>query len=883
MSSGPAGTVTFLFTDIEDSTTLWECRPHAMRRALDRHNTLLTEAVGRHGGRVFKTMGDAFCVVFADACAALQAALDSQAALQAEAWDDECPLRVRMALHSDAAEEQNGDYFGAALGRVSRLLSAAHGGQVLLSLRAVSACEALPEQVHLRDLGAHRLRGLTSPERIFQVLHPALRDDLPPLRSLNAFSHNLPAPLTSFVGREREMAELTALLAQASLVTLTGSGGCGKTRLALHVAQELVEVYSGGVWLVELASLSDPGLLPQAVAAAIGAREEPARPLAETLADVLRPRVLLLVLDNCEHLVDACARLAETLLRRCPGLRILATSQEALGVGGERSWRVPSLTLPDARDVQAPEQLAQNEAVRLFVERVALGRPGFAVTAQNAVAIAEICWRLDGIPLAIELAAARIGVLSVERLASRLHDRFRLLTKGSRSVLPRHQTLQATIDWSYQLLTEAERLVLGRLSVFAAGWTLEAAEEVCAGGEVAAEQVTEVLFRLVDKSLVVVDGGTEGEVRYRLLETIRQYGGERLAALDEAALVRRRHYEWALTWARDADGRLLSAEQAGALDGLEQERDNLRTALEWASTAGDAEELRLAAALWRFWFFRGHLREGRERLAHALTRAPEGLWADRARALTGLGVFAYFQGDLPDAGVRCTQSLALAREAGDRWSVAVSLSVLGIPVYLGGDYDRARELLEESLALAGELEDGWLTAVALSNLGSLAFYQGEYTRATELLTGSITQGRQVGEKWGLFNSLYTLSLVALSQRDAAGAGAHLREGLTLCRELGYRPGVAACLQGLAGVWGAGGRVLDAARLLGAGDALLETSGAALPPALAVAYPRTVEALRTALGEDAFAAARAEGHALPSEQAVRMAMVEEESDSASAWV
>ncbi|MBV9852517.1 MAG: tetratricopeptide repeat protein [Armatimonadetes bacterium] len=878
MSLAPAGIVTFLFTDIEDSISLWECRPQAMRRALDRHNALLADAVSRHGGRVFKTMGDAFCAVFAGACEALRAAVEAQAALQAEAWEAECPLRVRMALHTGAAEERDGDYFGASLGRVSRLLSAAHGGQVLLSLAAAEACEALPDGVTLRDLGTHRLRGLAQPERILQVVRLGLRDDFPPLRSLNAFSHNLPAPLTSFIGREREMTEVKGLLARSPLLTLTGSGGCGKTRLALEVAADLVEAYPEGVWLVELAALTDSRLTPQAVAAAVGVREEPGRPLTETLAGALQPRSLLLVLDNCEHLLDACAALAAFLLGRCPRLRILATSQEALGVGGERAWRVPSLALPDQVTPRASDSLAQNESVRLFADRAALGQPGFALTAQNVSGVVQICRQLDGIPLAIELAAARVGVLPVDRLASRLSDSFRLLTRGSRTVLPRHQTLQATMDWSYALLTETERAVLCRLSVFAGGWTLEVAEQVCADDSVPPDEATEALFRLADKSLVVVEDDAEGGGRCRLLETIRQYGGERLVALNEAPAMRRRHYDWALAWARDSDARLLSAEQAEALGRLQREQDNLRAALEWAATDGTpAEELRLASVLWRFWFFRGHLSEGRDRLARALARpqgaGPEDLRAERARALTGRGVFAYFQGDLADAAFQCAQSLALAREVGDRWAVAVSLSVLGIPVYLGGDYAQARVLLEESLALARELEDAWLTVVALSNLGSLAFYQGDHTRATTLLAESIALARAVGEKWSLFNSLYTLSLVALGQGDAGEAGAHLREGLALCRELGYQPGVAACLQGLASVWGAQGRVRDAARLLGAGEALLNTLGAALPPALAAGYPQTVAALHTALGEEAFTAARAEGAALPTEQAVQAALAE----------
>ncbi|HZO88686.1 MAG TPA: adenylate/guanylate cyclase domain-containing protein, partial [Chthonomonadaceae bacterium] len=462
-----SGTLTFLFTDIEGSTRLWEQHPEAMRSALARHDVLLQEAIEQHSGHVFKTIGDAFCAAFDAAPSALAAALSAQRALASEDWQAPIRLRVRMALHTGAAEARGGDYFGPPLNRVARMLAAGHGGQVLLSQAACDLLgDALPEGVSLRDLGRHRLRDLQQSEHLYQLLHPNLPADFPPLRSLEAFAHNLPVQLTSFIGREKEMEEIKRLLSTAHLLTLTGSGGCGKTRLALQVAADRVEEYADGVWLVELAAIADLGLVPQTVAVALGVSEEPNRPLGETLANYLRPKSLLLVLDNCEHLLTACAQLADTLLRTCPKVRILASSREGLGLLGEALYHVPSLSLPDEKRLPTLEQLSQYEAVRLFVERAVLSRPDFAVTAQNAASVVQICSRLDGIPLAIELAAARARALAVEQLAQRLDDRFRLLTGGSRTALPRQQTLRALIDWSYDLLSEAERTLLRRLSVF---------------------------------------------------------------------------------------------------------------------------------------------------------------------------------------------------------------------------------------------------------------------------------------------------------------------------------------------------------------------------------------------------------------------------------
>ena len=508
MRQPPTGTVTFLFTDIEGSTKLWEQHPDSMRPALARHDHLLRQSIEANNGYVFKTMGDAFCAAFATAPEAVQAALTAQRLLTAEVWETETSLRVRMALHTGIAEERDGDYFGQALNRVARLLATGHGGQTLLSGATQELTrDHLPLAASLLDLGQRRLKDLGRPEIVFQLRHPALSADFPPLRSLDNpdLPNNLPLQVASFIGREKETTDVKFLLAKTRLLTLTGSGGSGKTRLALQVAADLLDQYFDGVWLVELATLSDPALVPQAVADVLGVQEQVGQAITRTLKDALYSKSLLLVLDNCEHLVAACASLAADLLGNCPHVHLLSTSREPLNIAGEQTFRVPSLSLPDPKQTQTVETVSQYEAVRLFIERVQAVQPSFMVTNTNAPAVAQVCWRLDGIPLAIELAAARVRSLSVEDVNTRLDNRFRLLTGGARNSLPRQQTLRALIDWSYDLLTEAEKTLLRRLSVFAGGWTLPAAEAVGVGKDaanagVAGWEVVDLLTSLVDKS-----------------------------------------------------------------------------------------------------------------------------------------------------------------------------------------------------------------------------------------------------------------------------------------------------------------------------------------------------------------------------------------------
>lgn len=482
----PTGTVTFLFTDIEGSTTHWDLYPEAMRPALARHDAILNAALAANQGHAFKKIGDAFCAVFETVPDAFQAALDAQRALHTEPWEGLPPggLRIRMALHTGAADLRDNDYFGPPLNRVARLLSIGHGGQILLSQVTYELVrDQLPQDVTLKDMGQRRLRDLQRPEHVYLALHPGLPADFPELKSLEHLSNNLPQQVTSFIGREQEMAEVKGLLARTRLLTLTGAGGAGKTRLSLQVAADLLQGGGDGVWFVELAALADPNLVPQTVAQALGVREEPGRTILDTLVDYLKSRKLLLLLDNCEHVLNATAQLADTILRACPDVQILATSREGLNIPGETTYRIPSLSLPDPEQTPTPENLSQCEAVRLFVERAQAAQPSFRVNPHNAPAVAQICHRLDGIPLAIELAAARVRALPIEQIAAGLDDRFRLLTGGSRTALPRQQTLRALIDWSYDLLSPEERTLLRRLSVFAGGWTLEAAEAVCADPE----------------------------------------------------------------------------------------------------------------------------------------------------------------------------------------------------------------------------------------------------------------------------------------------------------------------------------------------------------------------------------------------------------------
>lgn len=685
--------------------------------------------------------------------------------------------------------------------------------------------------------------------------------------------HNLPRQLTSFIGRDREMAEVKRLLSTAYLVTLTGTGGAGKTRLALQVSADLVDKYPDGVWFVELAPLSDPALVEKAVASALDVPEQPGRHLHETLARALPGKHLLLVLDNCEHLLSACRDLADTLLRACPHLRILATSREALGVDGEVTYRVPSLQLPDLHRLPPPRTLAEYEAIRLFAERAALGQPGFLLTASNAAPVAQICHRLDGIPLAIEFAAARVKVLSVDQIAARLDDRFRLLTAGTRKTLPRHQTLRATMDWSYDLLSEQEQTVLRRLSVFAGGWTLEAAEAVCSGDGVEPSNILDLLTQLVDKSLVVAET-RDGEARYRLLETVRQYALNRLQASGEADDVRRRHRDWYQALAEQAHPEMFRGQRLELwLERLETEHDNLRAALQWSKAEKDGAEagLRLAGALWWLWFQHDHWSEGVGWLEGALARSAEAPPSVLPWALFGAAQFAWRRRDYALATTLGEKGLALCRALGDKECSAWTLMDLGIVAMRQGDYERATALFDESLRLSYELANNFAHGTALVQVGIMARYQGDYERSAAIHSQSLALLRKVGNRWSIAYALSRLGFVAVHQSNYGLAEASFTEGLIFCRETDNRWISEECLEGLARLASVKGQCEQAARLFGAAEVLREAVGwhRALPDQ--AHHDQCVASARAGLEETAFAAAWAEGRALTLEQAVDCAL------------
>jgi predicted ATPase len=722
-----------------------------------------------------------------------------------------------------------------------------------------------------------------------------------------AVPHNPPLQLTRFIGREDQMAEIAQLLTEHRLLTLTGAGGCGKTRLALQTAAGLLGSFPDGGWFVDLAPLADPELVPRVVATAMELQEVPGRPPAQRLQDYLKPRHLLLVLDNCEHLIGACASLVHALLQSCPQVRVLATSREALGIAGERAYRVPPLSLPDAERLPTLAQLTQYEAVRLFMERAVAALPSFRVTDENAPLVARICCQLEGVPLAIELAAARVRVLSVAQIVAGLNDQFRLLTGGSRTASPRQQTLRALIDWSYNLLSEAEQALLCRLSVFAGGWTLEAAEAVCAdevcrlkegtheAGDGCRERsspptlhpddVLDLLTELIDKSLVWIEEGASGEVRYRLLETVRQYGRNRLPEWgqeqsDPPALrvsggeaIRARHRDFFLRLAEEAEPALRGPEQAAWLDRLQAESDNLRAAFDWcrSETDGTEAELRLAAALVLFWIKRGQVGEGRQRLEAALSRGSSGSPGLRAKGLYGAGVLAHFSGDQGASIAFLEQSLDLARASGDRWTLTMALFSLGLR-FAGDDPERARRLGEESLALARKIGDPWLIAHPLV-FGREVHGQGNGELPRNLTVESLALMRQAGDKWSIAMRLLVLATGAASEGDYPHARTLCQEGLALSQELKDKRGLAWFMNLLATVARAQGQPLQAARLLGAAENLLDATGSTYSGGTQSPSPheRCGTATRAVLGDEAYAAAWAAGRAMTREQVIAEAL------------
>jgi predicted ATPase/class 3 adenylate cyclase/Tfp pilus assembly protein PilF len=905
----PAGTVAFLFTDIEGSTRRWETDAPAMAAALAQHNQLLRAAITAHGGVAFKTVGDAFQAAFGRTPDAVAAAVSAQQSLAEADWGMVGPLAVRMAIHVGAAEpDERGDYTAPALNRLARLLAAGYGGQVLLTAAAAQlARDSLPPGVTLRDLGQHRLRDLLAPEAVSQLVLPGLRSDFPPLKTLAASTHNLPVTPTPLVGRVAELADLLAWLSDSAthLVTLTGPGGVGKTRLALQAAAEALDSFPDGVFLVQLGQVAEARLVLSTISSALGVRPTGGQSVGDALAAWLGPRQLLLVLDNFEQVLAAAPDVA-ALLAACPGLSVLATSRAALHLRGEQELPLSPLGLP-ANDGADPVSAAESDAVRLFVQRAQAVRPDFRLSEKNAAAIVGVCNRLDGLPLAIELAAARVRLFSPRALLERLAAEdgpLGLLTGGARDLPLRQQALRATIAWSHELLGPSEQAVFRRLAVFVGGCTLEAAEAVCrvgAGADGTEPDVLSDVAALVDINLLRLEE-TVGEPRLRMLQTLRVFGLERLHASGEEAAVRRAHAAEYLGLAETARPQLVGPDQEEWLNRLEADHDNLRAALEWAAAAQDADTgLRLAGALWRFWYVRGYLAEGRARLATALAVGDTAEQTEvRARALNGAGVLAIYQGDL--AGARPTleaslvafralgnedgeirvlnnlgivyteladydaarqlleEGLVIARRTGDPSRVAGVLHSLAVAYARQGDFETARDLFGEALVLQRAGQDKEASAATLLNLGDVIRRQGELAAARDLMLEALALATEIGDYGTTAVAEQGLGTIALAEDRPREAWRRMRTALALHAGSGDAAALENVVEAVAELAAAADEPLTAARLLGAAATLRSRTGEPIPPGDRPPHDQATNAARAALGDAAFDAAWAIGAA-----------------------
>ena len=863
MPALPTGIVTFLFTDIEGSTELVRALGEGYPAVLARHNELLQGAVSGQGGTEFGTEGDAVFAVFVTPAAAVRAAVDAQRALIAEPWPDDHPVRVRIGIHTGEGRLGGHDYVGIDVHRAARVASAGHGGQILISdaTRAL-VDQSLPDGMSLQDLGTFRLKGLAGPERIHQVQVEGLPTTFPPLHSLELRPHNLPADLTSFVGRDRQIREISVRLAGTRLLTLTGPGGIGKTRLAIRVAEELIGGYGQGTWFVPLETLRDPELVPPTIANALGITLPADRPALDALEAWLAERELLLVLDNCEQVTAAGLGIAR-LLAAAPGLRVLATSRIPLHIHGEQEYPVPPLmTLPDGPDLTA-ERLSQYEAVRLFIERAVAVKPEFQVTNANAPAVAQICARLDGLPLAIELAAARIKLLGPEQILARLEQNLSLLSSTAQDLPERQRTLRGAVAWSHELLSPSEQTLFARMSIFRGGCTLESAEIIC-GGEGLDGDVFDGVASLVDKSLLR-SPETGGETRLAMLETIREYARERLEEAGDFPALAQRHARHFFGWASDAERNLMGPQQLEWLDRLSRDDDNLRAAYERSPQLDLLDEALVAAgAMWRFWQLRGHFTEARATFDHLLGQ-PGGSAAARAKALIGAGGIAYWQRDYETMARDYRESRRLYEFVADERGMADALyNECYVALLVDKDPQAARELAERSLELYERSDDLLGVAWADRFLGMLHTMLGDTEAAVRYQTRAVAANRAAGARWLLSDSLIGLAWAESQVGVWPSAVEAVQEAIAIAEELGIEVVMSMALETTAAWAGWLGDARRAALLEGKSDEMKERLGAAAPTQL-LAQERLFEQARAALG-DRYEALHAEGRQLTMAQA-----------------
>jgi predicted ATPase/class 3 adenylate cyclase len=917
----PSGTVTFLYTDIEGSTQLWQHNPTAMKGALADHDAILKDAIASNHGFVVKPTGDGVHAVFSTALDGIRAAIAAQRSLQLPSdipdSSGDLHLRVRMGLHTGEAELRDDDYFGGTLNRAARIMSIGYGDQILVSEATLQvALDRLPQGVSVLDLGYHDLKGLSRAEHVYQLNVPGLRAEFPPLKSLSHPPDNLPAQLTSFIGRERELAEAKSRLEGARLLTLIGPGGTGKTRLSIQLGSQLLPAFKDGVWLVELAPISDPSLIMQTIASAFEIGELPGVPLKDLVHDYLREKQLLLLLDNCEHLVEASASLADELLHIAPAIKIIASSREALSIYGEVVYRVPSLSLPE-QAVASRDAALGFEAVQLFVERASAANPGFTLTDENAPAIAQICTRLDGIPLAIELAASRITVFSPAQIAKRLDDRFKLLTGGSRTALPRQQTLRALIDWSYDFLTDEERSLLRRLSVFAGGWTFEAAETICSNVD-----VFENLPQLVNKSLVNVK--LEGdEPRYFMLETIRQYAREKLSENGEGEGTRNRHFAYYLELAETAMPELLTWEkELYWIRKLDTESDNLRVAVEWGLSNDPIAVMRMIRSLRYDIILTNYSSEGHRWGAEALERvrsltdngrvltAEENL--HRARLIATMSMLSLSMGNIRATVIESDEAVSLLRSLGDKEALVIALAHNVEGKLMSGKVDEAIKSVDEALRLAEELGDNYLLGSALSSASNLeTIINKDFVKADALREKACELLKGHSNRWSYGITMYGFGNILMIQKQFERARekyeiamqsmlevgskrnvnmiesdlAHIlryegrypeairayHETILEWQRLGHRAAVAHQLECLAFIAKALEQVDKAIRLLGAAEALRQRIGNAMTPRERDEYDAEVAGLKANTNEVEFVSRWAEGCSMTMDEAIDLAL------------
>jgi predicted ATPase/class 3 adenylate cyclase/DNA-binding CsgD family transcriptional regulator len=899
-------TLTFLFTDIEGSTAMLQRVRDAYAEVLADHHRLIRTALAAHGGQEVVTQGDEFFAVFTSPRACVDAAIQMQRSLVSHAWPAGESVRVRMGIHSGEVAHGETGLVGLEVHRAARIAAVAHGGQVVVSAAAAALLGgSLAAGVSLKDLGLHRLKDVKRAEQIFQLQAEGLPAAVPPLRSLDnpKLLTNLPAQVSSFIGRDSELAEVRRLIGDSRLVTLTGAGGAGKTRLALRVTAGLLDDAADGVWFADLAPLQDPDLVAVTVADVLGVRQEPGRPLLDTVVEAVGGRSLLVLLDNCEHVIDACAKLADALLRGCPKLALLATSREPLGIDGECVHRVPSMGTPaEGDDLDA---IRSSEAVRLLEDRAAAQGVPLVWDEPTTEVAGRICRRLDGIPLALELAAARLRVMPAAELEARLDQRFAILTGGSRAGLPRQQTLRAMVDWSWELLTGAERAVLARLSVFAGGFGLAAAEAVAAGHDVSAGEILGLLAALVDKSLVQFGDTGTGPGRYRLLETVRQYAADQLDAQGPAAAdaVRIGHRDHYLTLAEAAAPRLVAADQGQWLDRLESELGNLRAAIAFSLTQADSQPgLRLAASLYVFWRARGHAAEGAD-ILQALLDAPtaeEGT-LPRARALVAAALLFERADSFAMVDEYCQEALAIGRAAGDDYLVgelmfaqtwillrqgqtgaALAIIDKGLDVarrlgelhltgrllfarsaatYMAGDHAGAAGDLTECLQLFRQAGDQLEAGATLGNLGYYELSAGDVDAATRHLTESLDIARALGDRHSIVIHMFNLGLTEYLRGSPDEAQALFTESLDLARRMGMQRQTGYALLGLALTVDGGADPVWSTRLHGAADKALAALGDSVEPLESRLADLDRQRLRAAMGAEAFEAEYAAGRAL----------------------